>query len=85
MDSNNLDKILDSSFGWVLKCVEGSTTDWHFKTCVTLVQLFSDRYSPFDGPYTVKLWDELRTRARQYGVEIPFGMPGVIKAIQISS
>jgi hypothetical protein len=76
---------MQESFEWVLRCISGSTTEWHFKTCIILVQLFTDQYYNQGGPWTSKLWDALRLRAHEDGIEIPYGMPGVIKAIQVSS
>jgi hypothetical protein len=74
---------MNESYEWVLKIIQSSTTEWHFKTCATIVQLFSDQYYDLGGSWTSKLWDALRLRAHEYGIEIPYGMPGVIKAVQV--
>ena len=63
---------MNESYEWVLKIIQSSTTEWHFKTCAIIVQLFSDQYYNEGGPGTSQLWNELRIRAHQYGIEIPY-------------
>ncbi len=64
---------IETSFEWVMKCIEGSTTRWHFTTCTTIVHLFSDKYYNLGGDWTSRLWNALRVKALICGEEIPFG------------
>lgn len=63
---------MEQSYEWVLKIIESCTTEWHFKTCTTVVKLFSDQYYDLGGPWTFKLWANLRLKAKQHGIEIPY-------------
>lgn len=63
---------MKESYEWVLKCIESSTTDWHFKTCAKIINLFSDQYYNLGGQLTSDLWDEIRTRAHEFGYMVPY-------------
>lgn len=64
---------MNESYEWVLKIIQSSTTEWHFKTCGTIVKLFCEQYQYNSyAKEQNQLWEALRTRAHEYGFQVPY-------------
>lgn len=66
--------IVTSSYDWVMKNIEGSTTQWHFKVCAKIIGFFEDQYRAYPT-LPPKLWAALRERAHAHGCEVPYNDP----------